>query len=65
MRSTNMTVGTIIIGEIIYVINQKKKKSYPEGQLFPSMLTTLFSGALKKQMSKTCEQKETLPIYYL
>lgn len=61
-----MTVGTIIIGEIIYGINQKKKKkSYTEGQLFPSMLTTLFSGALKKQMSKTCEQKETLPIYYL
>lgn len=47
-------------------MNQKnKKKSYTEGQLFPSMLTTLFSGALKKQMSKTCEQKETLPIYYL
>lgn len=60
-----MTVGTIIIGEIIYVINQKKKKSYTEGQLFPSMLTMLFSGALKKQMSKTREQQETLPIYYL
>jgi len=57
--------GTTIIGENIFCF--KPKESYTERklQLFPSVLTTLFSEALKKQMNKICEQKGTYPTYYL
>lgn len=58
----NRAVGTIMAAENTCF---KPKESYREGKLFPSILTTLFPEALKKQMNKICEQKGVFPIYYL